>query len=100
MADSPGGADIKVTPSAIDAAASHVRSAEGAVRSGVTAVAAQSVGVVGDPACADALATTYRLVAGACSAAADGLDDLAHALFIAPGSYRLADAGAVPMVAR
>jgi hypothetical protein len=50
---------------------------------------------VGEPACAEALLSTSRLVVEAMTSSADGLNQLAQALAVAAATYRFADSSAL-----
>jgi hypothetical protein len=94
--DGPGGGVIKVTPSALGDGAAVARGVADALlrcRDGLLTVA--DAADVGDPACADALLRTARLVGHAVDAGAESVRQLAAVLEAARGTYQLADARAV-----
>lgn len=98
MANSLGASlgSILVYPGAVAAAAAPVRAMSAAVLGTAAALpSGNSVAVVGDPACAEALLSTCRLVVEAITASADGLDKLAEAMTLAATAYRFADSSAL-----
>ena len=98
MADSPGAVfgSLLVYPGAVAAAAAPVRAMGVVVLGSASALPSGSgVAVVGDPACAEALLSTCRVVVEAITTSADGLDKLAQALAVAAATYRFADSSAL-----
>ncbi|MCW2546507.1 MAG: hypothetical protein JWN96_967 [Mycobacterium sp.] len=98
MADSPGAVlgSLLVYPGAVAAAAAPVHAIGVAVLDSASALpSGGGVGVVGEPACAEALLSSCRLVVQSMTASADGIDKLAQALAVAATTYRFADSTAV-----
>lgn len=91
-----GGTDIKVSPSALGAAAVVVRDVGERVRESAEMAAAPGVSLVGDPACSQALVSAERLLQQALLASAAGVLSLSRALNEAGDTYSLAEASAVP----
>jgi hypothetical protein len=93
----PGGTDIKVTPSALGAAAVVVRDVGERLRESAETAAVPGASMVGDPACGQALANAERLLQQALLASAAGVLSLSRALNEAGDTYSLAEASAVPV---
>lgn len=98
MANSPGAflGSLLVYPGAVAAAAAPVRAMGNAVLGSASGLpSGNGVAVVGEPACAEALLSTCRLVVEAMTSSADGLNKLGQALAVAAATYRFADSSAL-----
>jgi hypothetical protein len=92
---STDGTDIRVTPSALGAAAVVVRDVGERVRETADTAAPRGL-AVGDAACGQALASAERLLGQTLLASASGVLWLSRALNEAGDAYSLAEATAVP----